>query len=133
MTTRSTPPDDEAPSFGDLELEVLRQVWRLGSGTAEEVRAGLARPLKESTVRTVLRRLEEKRVLCHTLDGRTFRYRAVEEPEQLAARGVRDLADRFFKGSLEALLVGLVDGRALNRDELERLAGRIAAARRKKP
>lgn len=123
--------DDDGPSLGELELEVLRQVWADSGCTAETVRAGLTRPLKESTVRTVLRRLEAKGLVRHTVEGRTFRYHAVEAPRELAARGVRQLADRFFRGSLADLLVGLVESRALDRRELERLAARIAAARKK--
>src|SRR6185369_9762516 len=49
-----------AADLGDLEREALQLVWRLGAATAEQVRAELKRPLKESTVRTVLRRLEDK-------------------------------------------------------------------------
>ncbi len=46
--------------LGELEREVLQIVWRLEQASADEVRQALARPLKESTVRTVLTRLEAK-------------------------------------------------------------------------
>ena len=45
---------------------MLLLVWRLGNLTAEQVREELGRPLKESTIRTVLRRLEEKGYLAHS-------------------------------------------------------------------
>ena len=35
-----------------------------------------SRPMKDSTIRTVLRRLEEKGYLTHQIEGRTFVYRA---------------------------------------------------------
>jgi DNA-binding PadR family transcriptional regulator len=54
--------------------------------TAETVRERLSRPLKQSTVRTVLRRLEEKGYITHTVDGRTDVYDAAEP------RGRRRLA-----------------------------------------
>lgn len=133
MTKRNTPAEESpAPSLGALEREVLRQVWRQGPCTAEAVRAGLGRPLKEATVRTVLRRLEEKGVVSHTLEGRSFLYRALAAPEALAARGVQRLAEWFCNGSMEELLVGLVDAEVLDRHELKRLAEKVAAARGKK-
>src|SRR6185312_927167 len=64
--------------LGELEREVLSIVWRVGSITAERVREELDRPLKDSTVRTVLRRLEEKGYLVHSLENRTFVYLPAE-------------------------------------------------------
>lgn len=125
------PPEFSAPSakLGELEHEILSVVWNRGPIAAEACRAGLKRPLKESTVRTVLRRLEEKGFITHTVDGRTFMYSAAEKPADVAARAVQGVIDRFCGGSLEALLVGLVDRDVVDRKELERLAKKIAAAR----
>ena len=66
-------------SLSDLEEMIMSAVWE-GATTAEDVRASLAakHPMKDSTVRTVLRRLEEKGYLTHSVDGRTYLYRAVE-------------------------------------------------------
>ena len=50
----------------------MRLVWQHGKLTAEQVRQELDRPLKESTIRTVLRRLEEKGYVTHTATNRTF-------------------------------------------------------------
>ena len=52
--------DDSLPELGDLERDVMQLVWAHAPITAEIVREKLARRLKESTVRTVLRRLEDK-------------------------------------------------------------------------
>ena len=70
--------DDSLPELGDLEREVMQLVWANGPVTAEAVRERLSRPLKESTVRTVLRRLEDKGYTTHTVDGRTYVYQAAE-------------------------------------------------------
>jgi BlaI family transcriptional regulator, penicillinase repressor len=119
--------------LGDLERETLSIVWRAGAATAEQVREQLARPgigrsLKDSTVRTVLRRLEEKGYLRHTVDNRTFLYRPAESRQRVAGRAVKRIVDWFCEGSVEALLVGMVDSKMLDRDELQRLADHIAAA-----
>lgn len=98
--------------------------------TAEQVREALDRPLKDSTIRTVLRRLEEKGYLAHTVDNRTFLYRPAESQQRVAGRAVKRIVDWFCDGSVEALLVGMVDSKVLDRAELQRLADHIAIAQK---
>jgi predicted transcriptional regulator len=126
--TRNTHSVHDPAELGELEREVLSIVWRLSTVTAEQVREELARPLKDSTVRTVLRRLEEKGYLAHSVENRTFLYRPAESRQRVAARAAKRIVDWFCEGSMEALLVGLVDQKVLDRGELERLAQRIAEA-----
>jgi len=115
--------------LGELEREVLRLVWRGGAVTAEKVRAELDRPLKESTVRTVLRRLEDKGYLSHTVEGRTFIFQAAEPRGRAAARAVKRIADWFCEGSVEEVVAGLVDAKMLDRTELARLADKITKSK----
>jgi predicted transcriptional regulator len=114
--------------LGELERSILSVVWRKTQITAEQVREELGRPLKDSTIRTVLRRLEEKGYLEHSLENRTFIYRPAESRNRVAGRAVKRIVDWFCEGSVEALLVGMVDSKVLDRAELQRLAERIAAA-----
>ena len=116
--------------LGELERDILSIVWRMGAVTAEQVREELSRPLKDSTVRTVLRRLEEKGYVAHSVDNRTFLYRPAESRQHVAGRAVKRIVDWFCEGSVEALLVGMVDSKVLDRGELRRLADRIAAAQK---
>ena len=115
--------------LGDLEREVLQLVWDHGPSTADWVQKALPRPLKESTVRTVLRRLEEKGHLTHVVQQRTFVYEAAHSRGRAAAHAVKRIVDRFCSGSMEEVLVGLVDARLLDRRELQRLAEKIASAK----
>ncbi len=118
--------------LGDLEREVLQLVWDHGSSTADWVQKALSRPLKESTVRTVLKRLEAKGHLTHSVDNRTFVYTAADTRGRAAARAVKRIVDRFCSGSVEEVLVGLVDARIVESGELQRLAEKIARARKAK-
>lgn len=118
--------------LGELERSVLQLLWQHGTLTAEQVREELDlqdRPLKDSTVRTVLRRLEEKGYVTHVLDNRTFLFSPAEPAQMVAGRAVKRILDWFCEGSVEALLVGMVDSAVLDGKELKRLADRIAAAR----
>ena len=130
---RSTTPTHDPAELGELERDVLLIVWRHGFVTADEVREDLDRPLKDSTVRTVLRRLEEKGYLEHSVDDRTFVYRPAESRQRVAGRAVKRIVDWFCEGSVETLLVGMVDSNVLDRAELQRLADRIAAAQNAAP
>jgi BlaI family penicillinase repressor len=108
-------------------------VWAHPNCTAEMCREGLAgkRRLKDSTVRTILRKLEEKGYVKHKVDGRTFVYRAVDTQRNVAAHAVQQLIDRFCGGSVEELLVGLVDNQLLQPKQLQRLAETIASRKEK--
>jgi predicted transcriptional regulator len=79
------------------------------------------RSLKETSTRTLLRRLEQKGYLTHEEEGRAYVYQAVEPPRKLAARAVRQIIDRFCDGSVEELIVGMVDAKVLSKGELEQL------------
>lgn len=127
--TRNAKSKHDPAELGALERELLGIVWRRGTATADEVRAELGRPLKDSTIRTVLRRLEEKGYVTHAVDNRTFVYRPAESPQKVAGRAVQRIVDWFCAGSVEELLVGMVDSKVISRSELERLARRIAAAK----
>lgn len=126
---RNTPIHDPA-ELGDLERQILEIVWKLGNATAEKVREEIGRPLKDATIRTVLRRLEEKGYLEHETEQRTFIYRPAESRQRVAGRAVQRIVDWFCDGSVEELLVGMVDSKVVGRAELERLARRIAAAKK---
>jgi len=132
MKGNTIPPHDPA-ELGELEHYVLLIVWRNGNVTADQVREGLDRPLKDSTIRTVLRRLEEKGYVAHSVDDRTFVYRPAESRQHVAGRAAKRIVDWFCEGSVETLLVGLVDSKVLDRAELQRLADRIAAAQKAVP
>jgi len=109
-------------------------VWERGSVTAEDVRASLAErhPMKESTVRTILKRLEDKGYVKHRVDGRTNVYSGLDAPENVAAKAVRQIIERFCGGSVEQLLVGMVANDVVDEEELERLAKSIAERKKRK-
>jgi predicted transcriptional regulator len=129
MTSNTRAGHDPA-ELGELERSILSIVWRKAEVTADQVREELGRPLKDSTIRTVLRRLEEKGYLTHSVEERTFVYRPAQSRQRVAGRAVKRIVDWFCEGSVEALLVGMVDSKVLDRAELQRLAERIAQAQK---
>jgi BlaI family transcriptional regulator, penicillinase repressor len=122
----STSEPHTTAALGILERQVMELVWRHAPCSAEDIRAQLDQPLRESTVRTVLHRLEKKGLVTHTTENRTFIYRAAQAPGRVAAQAVQRIVDWFCHGSMEELLTGMVDSKVLDRKELQRLAVKIA-------
>jgi BlaI family penicillinase repressor len=81
----------------------MQAVWEAGACSVEAVHQRISRNrrLKETSTRTLLRRLEQKGYLRHNNVGRAYIYRAVEPARNLAARAVRQIIDRFCRGSVE--------------------------------
>lgn len=115
-------------NLGEVEQMVMDYVWSHGPVSSEACREALAarRPMKESTIRTVLRRLEVKGYVAHEISGRTYIYRAAEPRQNVAVRAVKNIIDRFCGGSVEQLVIGMVDNAVLDRRQLERLTQKIA-------
>jgi predicted transcriptional regulator len=106
----------------------MEVVWKRKAATAEDVRLALAErhPMKESTARTILKRLEDKGYVARRVEGRTNVYSGIDAPQNVAAKAVRQIIERFCGGSVEQLLVGMVNDDVVDERELQRLAQRIA-------
>lgn len=113
------------PPLGDLEHEILTILWKRGEMTAAEVRNHIARKLQDATVRTVLRRLEEKGYVVHTVEAGTFIYRSKESSDSAAVDALKGILDRFCGGSLERALQALVDAAFIEPRQLAAMAGRL--------
>lgn len=111
----------------DLQQAILDFLWTNGSSTAEAIREGIQRrhPLKDSSIRTLLRRLEARGLVSHTVDGKVFVYSAGVPSQQVAVSAIRQVIQRFCAGSVEQLLVGMVDENVLTAADLERLAKKV--------
>ena len=102
----------------------MAAIWTGGPSSVEAVHQTVSRKhkLKETSVRTMLRRLEQKGYLRHEVQDRAFIYRAVEPARGLAARAVRQIIDHLCQGSVEELVTGMVDAEVLSNRELDQLA-----------
>jgi predicted transcriptional regulator len=121
-------PNQQKPRLSELENLVMSVVWDAGQATADMVRTTLKprQSMKESTVRTILRRLEGKGYVRHTTEGRTYVYAPTAAPRNVAADAVRGIIERFCNGSVEELLVGMVDREVVSPERLQALAKRLA-------
>jgi BlaI family transcriptional regulator, penicillinase repressor len=111
----------------DLQQAIVDFIWNAGPSTAEQVREGLApkHELKDSTVRTLLRRLEDRDYLTHTINGKVFVYSASMPSRRVAARSVKKIIERFWAGSAEQFLAGMVDEKVLTAAQIRKLASKV--------
>jgi BlaI family transcriptional regulator, penicillinase repressor len=126
VTQRNT----QRPPLTELQQAILDQLWSSGPATADRIREALlpVHRLKDSSVRTLLRRLETRGFVSHRLSGKTFVYEATVAPRRVAAHSVRHMIDRFWSGSVEQFLTGMVDEKILTPAEITRLARKIRPA-----
>lgn len=117
----------------ELEHLVMQAVWDSAPASVEAVYQVVVQRhrIKETTVRTLLRRLEQKGYLRHEAEGRAYVYHAVEPSRSLAARAVRQIIDRLCRGSVEELVSGMVDAKVLSESELKRLEEVVRSRRAK--
>lgn len=122
MTQRTDKARVRSP-LTDLENDVMQAVWQIAPCTVEAVHEIISRKhkLKETSTRTLLRRLEKKGYLTHESDGRAYVYRAIEPARNIAARAVRQIIDRLCRGSVEELVSGMVEAKAFSEGEMEKL------------
>jgi BlaI family transcriptional regulator, penicillinase repressor len=120
--------------LGERELDIMQELWRLGTATVTEVHAGLVergREVAYNTVQTMLNRLEEKGLVRRDASDRAHRYRPLLREQAVVGKAIRSLTSRFFSGSAEALAARLVESE-LDDEELERLRTIIERQRRKR-
>ena len=120
--------------LGRRERQIMDIVIRRGRASAAEVLADLPDPPSYSSVRSMLKLLEDKGYLAHEWDGPRHAYRPTGSPEQLRRSAVRHLLRTFFSNSMESAVAAMLGAgeRPPSEDELRRLTKLIADARRKR-
>jgi predicted transcriptional regulator len=121
-------------SFGELgrrERQIMDILARRGRATAAEVLEDLPDPPSYSSVRGMLRLLEEKGYARHEWDGPRYVYIATANQEQLQKSALSHLVQTFFGNSTEAAVVAMLGSSdaKLTREELDRIAKLIEEAR----
>lgn len=120
--------------LGDLQLKIMKVLWERRDATVAEVHAALApdENLAYTTIATMLRKMEDRDLVAHRLEGRTFVYRPRVEAHAVT-RGMSDhLLDRLFNGSLSDMVAHLLTTREISREELVKVE-RLIAERKRKP
>ncbi|MEE2706838.1 MAG: BlaI/MecI/CopY family transcriptional regulator [Planctomycetota bacterium] len=116
--------------LGDLQLRIMQILWRGGPRTVADVQKQLAGNLAYTTVATMLRKMENRGLVCHNEQDRKFVYEPAVSSELVTRNMTGDLIDRLFAGNLPAVVNHLLTSREVSGDELDILENLIREHRR---
>lgn len=118
----------------ERELDILKVLWDRGEATVRDVYEELRQrlPIVQNTVQAFLRTMEEKGLVDHRLEGRTFIYRPTYQRQQTTQHLTEQLLTRAFDGAIDQLVQSALSLRQPTKDELERLEQLLAKAKAKK-
>lgn len=91
------------------ERQIMDVVYARGRATVAEVLEGMADAPSYSSVRTLLRLLEEKGQLRHEQDGPRYVYVPTVARDKASRSALRNVLTTFFDGSTEDAVAALLD------------------------
>ena len=118
----------------ERELEILKVLWDRGEATVRDVYEELRQrlPIVQNTVQAFLRTMEDKGLVTHRLEGRTFIYQPTYQRQQTTQRMAEQLLTRAFDGAMDQLVQSVLSLRQPTKGELERLEELLAKAKASK-
>lgn len=110
------------------ELDILHVLWQSGEATVRDVYLALRErlPIVQNTVQALLRTMEEKGLVRHRLEGRTFIYRPVRQRDDTTRQLAGQLLERAFDGAIDQLVRSVLEVRQPTPEELDELEALIA-------
>jgi predicted transcriptional regulator len=115
------------------EAEVMNVVWSQQAVTVQDVVDGIQRPLAYTTVMTTMKILDEKGYIVRgEKRGRAYVYRAAITCESASRNTAREMANRFFDGSVKSMVLNLIKSQQITTDDLAELRDAIDSLERSK-
>ena len=108
-----------------LELQIMKVLWDSGPSNVQGVQSKLSPKLAYTTVQTMLNVLHRKGHAKRTLHGKAYQYEPLLTRDNASSNAIRDMVERLFGGSVEALLMSLVKNRELRPKNLAKLTALI--------
>ena len=118
----------------ERELEILKILWRRNEATVREVYEEMSQsaPIVQNTVQAFLRTMEEKGLVTHRLEGRTFIYKPVPQHDETQKSLLSGLLQRVFDGAVDQLVQSALSLRPPTAEEIVKLERLIEEAKAKK-
>jgi BlaI family transcriptional regulator, penicillinase repressor len=122
------------PEPTERELQILKVLWERGEATVREVWEALRNelPIVQNTVQAFLRLMEEKGLVTHRSEGRSFVYRPRASGERTKRALLSGLIDGVFDGALDQLVASAIAAKRPSRDEIAKLRALLAEAEQKR-
>jgi predicted transcriptional regulator len=118
----------QPPEPTERELQILKVLWTRGEATVREVYEALRGdvPIVQNTVQAFLRLMEDKGLVTHRTEGRTFVYRPTATGERTKNSLLSGRLDSDFDGALDELVASALAAKKPSREELARLKQLLA-------
>jgi len=113
--------------FGRVQMKIMRVLWEKGRANAREITESLnnIQPIAHSTVQTLLRKLEQKGAVDHSIDDRTFIFFPLVEVEKVTKNALQEFIDRIFAGSPGGLVSYLIKNETIPPNEMDQIRNLI--------
>ncbi len=123
-------PRKKSPILTEAELRLMEVLWDKGSATVHQLLEALTRKpaLAYNSVLTTIRILEKKGYVQHIKDGRAHIYLPLIGRQEATRFEIRNLVNRFFGNSHEALVLNLLEDKSIGREELQRVRQLLESA-----
>jgi predicted transcriptional regulator len=117
----------------DRQFQALEVLWEHGPLTVRELLDRLPGGERQpyTTALGLMQNMEKAGLVTHEEEGQTYRYRAALTRREATGTLLRDFVGRFFRGSAEALVLGLVDAGGLSEADLRQIEARLQKGKRK--
>ena len=111
----------------ELELEILKVMWRIGPATVRQVRDELAavRDLAYTSVMTMMTIMAGKGYVQRSKSGRSYVYQASYQKQRTSRSMLQDIVDRVFGGSTTAVMQHLLETSEIDDEELKQIRSLI--------
>lgn len=119
--------------LGDLQLRIMQVLWTNGPSTVQAVQDKLNQEadFAYTTIATMLRKMEARRLVQHESIGRKFVYEAIVAESEITRSMADDILERLFEGSLADMVSHMLTTREVSADELAELEKLIARRKKK--
>ncbi len=125
----------KALAITERQFAVMRILWEHGPmtvrGLMEHLPRGDGQPY--TTVLGLVQVMEKAGLLAREKEGLAHRYRPTVSRDQATGSLLSDFLARFFHGSAEQLILGLVDSRQIEPDDLRAIEAKLARAAERPP
>ena len=104
------------------EEQIMDYLWEHGPSFVKDIRASFEDPKPHyNTVSTMVRNLEQKKIVDHEAFGTTYRYLAVITKEDFVKSNLKRNVKKYFGNSYQSLVSSLVESNDLTLEEIKEL------------
>lgn len=119
----------------DLQLAIMKEVWRRGAASVTDVYEALLDEtgLAKKTIGTMMARLEKQEFLSHSVEGREFVYAPLVSEAEVGRAKVQNVLSSLFGGSVSALVSHALEAQEVRPGDLQRVRAMLSEWEQREP